>query len=317
MRLAIFGCSGRVGQGLLPELLRLGHQIRALKHKTPLPAEGIEVVEGSLADPAAVAATIGDAEVVLQMTMGGEGIEQTVETSVRGTINILDAIGRAPCARQYLLTSSDAATGIWAHPHPRPVSPATPPMSYGGYYSLGKVLEEVIVAEYHRNGGLPWTIARLSYVQQEDSVLGLFVAGGDSRRPGRGPFDAHYPQPLKDRLARGEKFVVLPVDASGRSLGRTMVQRQDVVAALLAMIGQPKALGHTFHISGPGFDYRQPCEYLAGKLGLPLEAVTVPNAYSFDIDCSLTTELLGWRPRFHIISILDAALAFRQKQGTR
>jgi nucleoside-diphosphate-sugar epimerase len=317
MRLAIFGCSGRVGQALLPELLRRGHQIRAMKHNRPLPAEGIEAVEGSLADPSAVERTIGDAEVVIQMTMGGDGIEQTVETSVRGTINILDALGRAPSVKQYLLTSSDAATGIWAHPHPRPVSPATPPMSYGGYYSLGKVLEEVIVAEYHRNGGLPWTIARLSYVQQEDSALGHFVAGFDPRRPGRGPFDAQYPEPLKARLARGDKFVVLPVDTSGRPLGRTMVQRQDVVAALLAMIGRPEALGHTFHLSSPGFNYAGPCEYLAGKLGLSVEPVVVPNAHSFDIDCSLTTDLLGWRAEFDITDILDAALAFRAEHGAR
>jgi len=312
MKLAIFGGSGVVGQALLPALIEQGHELRAMRHSTPLPVTGVEVIEGSLADPAAVAETIDGAEVVLQMTKGGAGVEQVVETSVRGTVNVLDAICKAGGVSQYLLTSSDAATGIWSHPHDGPISHATDPMSYGGYYSLGKVLEEVIAAEYVRNDDVACTIARLSYVHQDDSVLKLFIAGGDPSRPGRGPFDSEYTPQQKDRLARGEKFVALPCNADGEPLGRTLVQRQDVVDALVAMAGAAAAIGQRFHVTGPAFNYTQPCEYLADKLGLPIERVTVGGAYSFEIDYSLGTDLLGWSPKYDVIAMLDAALASGQ-----
>ncbi len=315
MKLAVFGGSGVVGRALLPALLDRGCEIRAMQHAACVQTQGIEVVEGSITDPAAVAETVGGAEVVLQMTKGGAGIDQVVETSVRGTINVLDAIVSAGGVRQYVLTSSDAAAGIWSHPHPGPISHLTPPMSYGGYYSLGKVLEEVIVGEYHRNADVPYTIARLSFVMREDLLLRLLVAGYDPARPERGPFDSHYSPEQKRRLADGQRFVVLPCDAARRPLGRTLVQREDVVDALAAMLGSPAAMEKTLHVSGPGFSYQQPCEYLAGKLDLPVERVIVPDAYSFDIDFSLTTELVGWSARFDVIAMVDAALAFRSPGG--
>ena len=313
MKVAVFGASGRVGEALVPVLLEAGHDVRAMQHKTPVDLPGVEVVPGSLSDPAAVAQTIGDAEIVLHMTKGtgGEGIDQAVEISVRGTLNILDAVHRCPAVTQYLLTSSDAAAGIWFHPHDGPISHATEPMSYPGYYSLGKVLEEVIVAEYHRNTPLPYTVARLSYVHQEDSVLKLFIAGLDLAKPGRGPFDDRYTDRQKKRLDKGERFVVLPCDEAGAPLGRTLVQRQDVVDALLAMLGHSAAIGRRFHVSGPGFTYDRPCEHLSEKLGLPVERVTVPDAHSFDIDVSTEKALLGWQPKFDVVAMLDAALAYR------
>ena len=315
MRLAVFGAAGVVGRALLPVLRDRGHALRAMQHRTPVDIDGVEVVAGSITDPAAVTETLGDAEVVLQLTKGGSGVDQVAETSVRGTINVLDAVRAAGTVRQYVLTSSDAATGIWSHPHPEPISHATPPMSYGGYYSLGKVLEEVIVGEYHRNGPLPWTIARLSFVMREDLAVRLLVAGADPDRPTRGPFDAHYTPEQRARLAAGETFIVLPCDPDGRALGRTFVQLEDVVEALAAMVGADAAVGRTFHVSGPAFSYQRACDYLAAKIDLPIERVIVPGAYSFEIDCSLTTELLGWRAARGIEAILDAALAFRRHAG--
>jgi nucleoside-diphosphate-sugar epimerase len=309
MNIAIFGGSGRVGQALIPALIERGHSVRAMQHRTRLPA-GAQAVEGSITDPAAVTRVIENADVVLQMTMGGEGIRQAVETSVQGTIIILDAVRSQPTIRQYLLTSSDAATGIWAHPQPEPISHKTPPSSYPGYYSLGKVLEEMIVREYHRNYGVAHTIARLSWVQQEDSILRQFVAGYDPKRPNRGPFDSDYGPALKRRLQAGQRFVVLPCDADGTPLRRTLVQREDVTAALLAMVGDPRALNETFHVSGRVFAYDEPCRYLAGKFNLPIEEVRLA-AHSFEIDCSHTTQRLGWEPKFDVIGMIDAALAWR------
>mgnify|MGYP006292327577 CR=1 FL=1 len=310
MKIAVFGGSGVVGRVLLERLVAAGHEVRAMVHQTPVEADGVETLQGDLTDPAAVARTVEGAEVALQMTKGGGGIIQAVETSVRGTLNVLDALRKLDSLRQYLLTSSDAATGICAHPQPRPIDHQTSPKSYPGYYSLGKVLEEVIVGEYVRNYGLPATIARLSWVQQEDSALRLFVA---NERPGRGPFQEHYTAEQLARLEAGERFVVLPVDDRGESLGRTLVHREDVISALTAMIGSDRAIGETFPVSGPAFRYQDACAYLGEEMDLPVERVTVRGEYGFEIDYSHTTELLGWAPRYDVIALLDAALTWREQ----
>jgi nucleoside-diphosphate-sugar epimerase len=311
--IAIFGGSGTVGQALIPALVERGHSVRALQHCTPVHV-GAQAIEGSVTDPAAVARVIENADVVVQMTMLGNDVRQPVEVSTHGTINILDALRRTGSIRQYILTSSDAATGIWAHPQPEPVSHNTPPASYPGYYSLGKVLEETIVREYHRNCGLPYTIARLSWVQQEAAILRNFIAGHDVQQPTKGPFSSDYSPRQVQMLEKGRAFIVMPCGRDGRPLRRTMVQREDVIDALLRMIGEPKAIGETFHVSGPAFDYNQPCRYLSGKLPLPVETVLL-DAYSFEIDCSHTTELLGWHAKYDVMAMLDAALAWQESIG--
>jgi nucleoside-diphosphate-sugar epimerase len=289
MKVAVIGGAGVVGQALLPRLAEDGHQIRALRHRTPLPPGVASQVQGSLTDPEAVRDVVQGAEVVLHMTKGGEGVAQVVEISTWGTLNVLDVIRETPSVRQYLLTSSDAATAIWFHPHGNPIDHTTPPQSYPGYYSLGKVLEEVIVHEYDRNGGVPYTIARLSMVVQEDSVLGMFIRGeGD------------------------ERHIACACDTSGTPLRRTIVQRADVVSGLLAMLGNERALGETFHLSGPAFSFEEAARYLAEKTGLPVRPVEAPDAHSFDIDTSHTTERLGWTPQYDVAAAIQAALECRE-----
>jgi nucleoside-diphosphate-sugar epimerase len=309
MKSAVFGGSGVIGRRLLPELIDKGHAIRAMHHKAPLDGDGLEVVAGSITDPTAVADTVAGADVVLQLTKGGGGIEQTVETSVRGTVNILDAARAAGGVTQYLLTSSDAAVGICAHPFPEPISHATEPVSYGDYYSLGKVLEETIVTDFHRNHGIPYTIARLSWTMRDDLILKLFVAGYNRDRPTGGVFSSGYTEEQRRRLGAGERFVVLACDREGRPLARTLVQREDVIAGLLAMIGNSDAINDRFHLSGPAFRYDVPAEYLGHRLDLPVERVALPDEHSFEIDVSHTTDRVGWSPQYDVRAMIDAALA--------
>ena len=61
-----------------------------------------------------------------------------------------------------------------------------------------------------------------------------------------------------------------------------------------------------------GFAYDEPCNYTAETLGIGIERVTVPDAYAFDIDYSLTTELTGWEPKFDICAMIDAAVKWKK-----
>ncbi len=314
MNIAVFGASGNVGAALIPELIRQGHRIRAMKHQSSLEAQGAEIISGSITDSQAVCEVIRGVDIVLQMTKSGNTPDQAVHISTRGTLTLLDEILRSCSVRQYILTSSDAATGICAHPHPQPISHKTEPMSYNGYYSLGKVLEETIVREYHRNYKIPYTIARLSWVCQEDKILRHLIAGYNPDQPLEGSWSSLYTPEHRERLCAGERFIVLPCAPDGTPLGRTLVQRQDVVSALIRMIGNPRAVNQRFHVSGPGFRYDEPAQYLSQKTGLTVEKLIDPDTRSFDIDYSHTTDCTGWIPQFTIQDMIDAALVWKEQK---
>lgn len=312
MIIAVFGASGKVGSALIPELIRRRHRIRAMKHQSPIAAQGTEIIPGSITDPQAATEVMHDADIVLQMTKSGNTPDQVVQTSTRGTLTILDQILKTSSVRQYILTSSDAATGICAHPHPQPISHETEPMSYNGYYSLGKVLEETIVREYQRNTDIPCTVARLSWVHQEDKILSHLIAGYNPDQPLAGPWSSLYTPKHRERLGNGEQFIVLPCAPDKTPLSRTLVQREDVVSALIRMIGNPRAVNQRFHVSGPGFRYDEAARYLSRKTGLPVEKLTDPRTRSFDINCSHTTDCTGWTPQFTIQDMIDAAFAWNE-----
>lgn len=73
MRVAVLGATGRTGRLLIRELLRRGHQVRALVRdpgKLPEPAGTIDLVVGDSRDPAAVAELVDGADAVIS-ALGG------------------------------------------------------------------------------------------------------------------------------------------------------------------------------------------------------------------------------------------------------
>ena len=117
MRIAVFGGSGKIGTALLPVLVENGHGVRAMQHRSSVSGAGIEAFPGDIADSNAVRGVIAGCDVVLQMTKLTAGADQVAHTSVLGTLNVVDAVRTSPSVQHYVLTSSDAATGIWFHPH--------------------------------------------------------------------------------------------------------------------------------------------------------------------------------------------------------
>ncbi|MGW4588078.1 SDR family oxidoreductase, partial [Amycolatopsis thermoflava] len=60
------GVSGRVGSSLVPRLQRAGHDVRCVvRSRERLPVSGVEVVEASLTDAAALAGAVSGVDVVV------------------------------------------------------------------------------------------------------------------------------------------------------------------------------------------------------------------------------------------------------------
>ena len=52
----------------------------------------------------------------------------------------------------------------------------------------------------------------------------------------------------------------------------------------------------------------------SGKIGTALLPVLVEDGHSFAIDTSLTTELTGWKPKYDVCAMVDAALEWQNER---
>ena len=83
---------------------------------------------------------------------------------VKGTFTLLDEARQQRGVQQFILASGDAALGIFYYPQPVPLDENAPLAAYPGYYAFSKVMEEVMVGQYHIQYGLPTTILRISWI---------------------------------------------------------------------------------------------------------------------------------------------------------
>jgi UDP-glucose 4-epimerase len=306
---AVFGAGGKIGRAALALLARRGYAARVLQHRTPIAGPGITAVRGSIVDPAAVAATVAGADVVLQLATTKEDAETFFDVSIRGTFQVLEAC-RQQRVRQFLLIGGDAALGIWFHPRPVPLDENHPHAAYPGGYAFSKVIEEVMAGQYAHQYGLPVTVLRSSWVFTGDDLLRHFSLLRNVRpgEPGHGFGEVD--EEVLQRVRAGREHVPVLLDAGGRPLRRHIVHLDDVIHALDRALGNPSALGGTFNIAGPApFDYRVAAEHLAGRLGLPTIDLRCPRYHSFEININRARSVLGYAPENDFFRMADRAIA--------
>lgn len=97
MKLAIFGASGKTGHQLVEQALAAGHELRVLVRdpaKLRITHGRLEVVTGNVLDPAAVAATVQGAAVVISaLGIGAGNPEGAITTGVRNIAAAMRAAG--------------------------------------------------------------------------------------------------------------------------------------------------------------------------------------------------------------------------------
>lgn len=129
------------------------------------------------------------------------------------------------------------------------------------------------------NPPLPYATAKW---EAEEALRGLPVT---IVRPSHTYDDANPPLPggwaTVDRIARGEE---IPVHGDGTSLW-TLTHAEDFAQGLVGLLGNPRAIGETFHITGP-------------------------DVYTWDQIYTIVAEALGVRPRLvHVASEMFPLIA--------
>jgi nucleoside-diphosphate-sugar epimerase len=310
----VTGATGKVGRAAIDALLAdprmSGVVVRALCHNRRLePRPRLEVVVGSIADREVVEAAVAGASHVLHLATSKETPDTIIDVAIKGMFWLLEACRSSRSFRRLVMVGGDAAMGHFFYPHPVPVVESQRHSAYPGCYALSKVLEEVMLEQYYVQYDLDGCCLRAPWIMEKDDFryqlsFGEDVFGGPRWRDlvGAARADEH--------VAAGAVPVML--DPDGHPVKRNFVHVDDLVAALLISLHHPSARQQLFNICmDEPVDYGELAAYLAESRGLASVPVATPYRSTW-LDNAKARFLLGWRPRYDLRRMVDAAWGYQR-----
>ena len=313
-RILVTGAAGKVGQAFITRLLDDPRHprtvVRALCHNRKLPARPrLEVVTGSISERGAVDEAMAGVTHVLHLATSKETPESVMDVAVKGLFWLLEASRTSKTFRQFILIGGDAGMGHFFYPHPIPVTETQAHSAYPGCYALSKVLEEVMLQQYYVQYQLNGCCLRAPWIMTQDDFkaqlsFGEDVFGGPRWRDLVGAAAAD------DYVARGAVPVML--DPDGKPVKRNFVHLDDLVEAILLALDSPAARHQTFNICmDEPVDYGELGAYLASSRGAEQVPIKTPYRSTW-LDNTKAKFLLGWRPRYDLKRLVDAAFSYRR-----
>jgi nucleoside-diphosphate-sugar epimerase len=314
MLILVTGATGKVGRTFIDAVRtdpKWKHaKVRALCHNRTLPEdERLSVVKGSIADRAVAEAAMRDVTHVVHLATCKETPEDVVDVAVGGLFWLLEAFRESKAAKQFMLIGGDAAIGHFFYKHPGPITEAVPHMAYPGCYALSKVLEEVMLQQYFIQYGIDGCILRAPWIMEKDDFK-YTLSFGDDVFGGPVWKDLVPAADAKRHAVAGT--VPLLLDADGMPLKRNFVQVDDLVAAMLAALDNPRAKQQLFNICmDMPVDYGEVARHLATTR--KLASVEIPSDFHSNwMDNAKAKYFLGWRPQYDLARLIDAAFDYRR-----
>ncbi len=314
MLVLVTGATGKVGSNFIARLLGDSRfadaRVRALCHNRTIP-EGprVEVVKGSIANREVAEAAIAGVTHVVHLATCKETPEVVIDVTVKGLFWLLEAFRQSATAKQFILIGGDAGIGHFFWRREVPVTEAAPHAAYPGCYALSKVLEEVMLEQFGIQYGIDWCCLRAPWIMEKDDFKYTLSFGDDLF--GGPDWKAMVPAADAARYAK-DGTVPLLRDADGRPLRRNFVHVDDLVAAILAAIDNPRAVRQLFNVCmDRPVDYGELAAHLKKTRGLG--SVDIPSEYqSTWLDNAKAKHLLDWQPEYDLARLVDDAYDYRR-----
>jgi UDP-glucose 4-epimerase len=310
----VTGAAGKVGRTFIARLLgdaELEHwRVRALCHQRPMPAhERIESVFGAIQDRTTVDDALAGVTHVLHLATSKESPHDAIDVSVKGLFWLLEGCHSSTTFRQFILIGGDAAIGHFHYPHPVPVVETQPHSAYPGCYALSKVLEETMLQQYYVQYDLNGCCLRAPWILEKDDLRFHLSFGADVFGAPRW-CDLVGAQAAAEHARRGAIPVLL--DAAGKGVLRNFVHVDDLVAAIVAALDEPRARQQLMNVCmDEPVDYVRLGECLARTHDSPLVPIR-GHYHSTWLDNSKAKFLLGWRPQYDLERLVSAAWAYQR-----
>ena len=280
----VTGANGFVGSHIVDALLRNGYDVRAMVRPTSdlrwLENKPVELVYGSLDDPASLRSAVRDVKAVVHNAgiVSAPNRYAYFQINSEGTHNLIKAVLAEltdPERPRFLLVSSQAAGGPSGHRWRRESDPSHPITDYG----KSKLLAETTLLRYRDQ--LPVTIIRPPSVY--------------------GPRDRAF-LPFFELVSRG----IMPLFGKSRQV--TMIHVQDLARQVVVQLEHEKAIGEIFNAAP--FEPFSLSEFGA-TISLVLSAnpreIIIPDAvlkYGYPLVHPLLG-LIGIKPPFQVDKLPD------------
>ena len=302
MRVLVVGGTEFISLALVRALIRDGHAVTVLnrgRKNDRLPAD-VSVIPCDRKDHAALRSVLAGARF--------DGVYDITYAPTTGE-DVAALAGALAGAPHVLFVSTGR---VYDHALPIPFSEATPRGDYWGDYARHKIAGEDALLERHRSRGLPVTIVRPTHVL--------------------GPLNTRNNETFFfDCILRGRPVLVPGHGGWLRQFGHV----DDLADALAAMLGNPKAFGQTYNVTGEecvtqvGFVEQiaevldRPVEFRHfdpallkrfDKPGLVFGQNLVYDCHAVYTTSKVRTEL-GVRPRYTLASGLRQTWEWYRKEG--
>jgi nucleoside-diphosphate-sugar epimerase len=199
--------------------------------------------------------------------------------------------------------------GHFFYPHPVPVTEQQGHSAYPGCYALSKVLEEAMLAQYYIQYDLNGCCLRAPWIMEKDDFKYTLSFGDDVFG---GPRWSELVTPEEARRHASAGTIPVMLDPQGQPVKRNFVHVDDLVTAILLAIDHPKARQQLFNISlDEPVDYRAVADYLKASRSLPSVDIRT-HFHSTWLDNTKAKFLLGWRPRYDLRRLIDAAWDYQR-----
>ncbi len=285
-KILFVGPNGNIGKMMIPELLGLGYQVRALANKTKVEErDGMEVIYGGTADMDVVKEAMDGVDAVIHMirattatSPGATDQEKWFNCCVCGTANLLD-VAKDMELVQFIAGSMDGVYGIGKVEFGAPIKEDQPLHALDFYYGIYKIVEEELYRQYMHAYGLPITITRFPLIWQlADAATGRGLVSNE--------------------------VIKRKIDKDGKPLVDHMVFLPDAVQGVMLALQNEKAIGETFNIPGPkAHSSQEYTDVLKAKFEYEVEDVE-RFANGWEIDYSKAASLLGYQPHYDLLELI-------------
>ncbi len=288
--IGVFGVTGFIGTALCRALAARGYDLRGVSRhisqdfRNAHAAPNVELVEASIQDPFAIAASLQGVDTVVQLIstsspgLGNRFITSDIMDNVIPHVTAIEAALSIGVKRYIFVSSGGAVYGAGA-PVPTPEHAATFPLSSHG---ITKLMIEKYLALYGAQDDLDYVVLRPSNP----------YGPGQTFRKGQGLIPA-----VLQRVTRGQAVQVF----GDGSAERDYIFIDDVLDAIEAAILRPEARQQTFNIgSGRGMSVVALLDALQEAMGRPILREFVPVRKSdvprSILDISKARTVMDWAP---------------------
>ena len=173
---------------------------------------------------------------VLHLATCKETPDAVMDVAVKGMFWLLEEARTSATFRQFILIGGDAAIGHFFYPRAEPLTECQSHHAYPGCYALSKVLEEVMLEQYHLQYGFNGCCLRAPWIMEKDDFKCQLSFGPDVFG---GPRWGDLVGPAKAAEYIGSKAVPVMQDATGKPIKRNFVHVDDLVSAILLAVDHP------------------------------------------------------------------------------